>query len=193
MFDLLIHSFHICFSSGRVAAGKQPQEVRNTSYLQQSLIALLLPHQNRTKQSLRHNHTTSSFVDIWAVCCGVGVASMTRIANLSWVFWSLGHTIVAGIFGFGKLGRHSRFYEFHCSALCHDVSRSEIFAKMSSLLLVLEIAVFQSINKIHEHRWRLEHRPIWKPTALRWLNVPILWTWNNKAHLILCLLYQYVY
>ena len=30
-------------------------------------------------------------------------------------------------------------------------------------------------------------------TALRWLNVPVLWPWNDQAHLILCLLYQSVY
>jgi len=47
----------------------------------------------------------------------------------------------------------SGFYEFHSCELCREVSHRELFTKVSSLLLVLEIALFQSLHNIHDHSY----------------------------------------
>jgi len=50
---------------------------------------------------------------------------------------------------FGKVARHSQLYEFHSCAPCREVPRRELFAKITSLPLVLEITRFQSLTEIH--------------------------------------------
>jgi len=54
---------------------------------------------------------------------------------------------------------------------------------------MLAITAFGSLSRIHEHRWEMGQRPIWKPKALRCLKDPALWPWNDKVHTILSLLY----
>jgi len=43
--------------------------------------------------------------------------------------------MVAKISFFGEVAEHSRIYEFHKCALCSDVSRRKLFAKVMPLLL----------------------------------------------------------
>jgi len=57
-------------------------------------------------------------------------------------FLSGGRTIVAEISSFGDVARHSGLYEFHNCALCREVSHRELVAKIPSLPLALEIAIF---------------------------------------------------
>jgi len=46
-----------------------------------------------------------------------------------------------------EVALHSRFYEFDSSALCRQVSHRELFAKIPSLPLVVEIAFIQTLHK----------------------------------------------
>jgi len=50
------------------------------------------------------------------------------------------------------MARYAGLYEFHRSALGRQVSHSELFAKIPSLPLVAEIALFQSLPKVHDDR-----------------------------------------
>jgi len=47
-----------------------------------------------------------------------------------------------------RSGSRLRFYEFHSCSLCHAASHHELISKISSLPLILEIALFQSLLKI---------------------------------------------
>jgi len=73
------------------------------------------------------------------------------------------------------------------------VSRRELFAKLSSLLVALEITLFQTLSKIHDHRWGSEQRPIWKLTVLRRLKTPVFWPQRDQAHAEQPSPYQSVY
>jgi len=82
----------------------------------------------------------------------VGVASRTNLVNPG-TLSTHGRTNVAGNSRFGDEARYSELYEFHSCALCHEVSRRELFAKIPSLPLALGIAFFQSLSKIDdEHK-----------------------------------------
>jgi len=76
--------------------------------------------------------------------------------------------------------RHSGLYEFNRSALCRDVSCPQLFAKFPPLLLVLAIALFQLLPKIHDHRWGPEQRPISKLTALLFLKARVVSPQSDK-------------
>jgi len=54
---------------------------------------------------------------------------------------------------------------------------------------MLAITAFGSLSRIHEHRWEMGLRPIWKPKALWCLKDPALWPWNDEVHTILSLRY----
>ena len=88
-----------------------------------------------------------------------------------------------------EVARHSRLNKFHSCALRGEISRRELFAKIPSLPLVLEIAFFQSLARIHDYRWGSEQRL----TALRCLKTPVLWSRSLEVHAILCLLHQVAY
>ena len=67
-------------------------------------------------------------------------------------FRTHGRTNLAGISLFGEMVQHSWFYEFDSCALCREVSRRELFAKIQSLPLGLQIILFKSLPEIHDHR-----------------------------------------
>jgi len=66
-----------------------------------------------------------------------GTASRTRLANLSWAFWTYGRTNLAGISRFGEMAGYSGLYKIHSCALRREVSHHELFAKIPSLRLYL--------------------------------------------------------
>jgi len=125
---------------------------------QKSQVALLAAHQHGTKQGLKCSHATWSLVNSPLVYPTALASPIFRRT-----FWSHGRTNAAGISRFGgKVPRHSVLYEFHsCGTVLQSVTRHrELFANIPSLPLVLEIALFQSLHKIHDHRLGSEHRPI---------------------------------
>jgi len=66
-------------------------------------------------------------------------------------FWAYGQTIATDISLFrGESGSTFKLYEFHSCALCVEVSHDEHFAKIPFMLLILEIALFQTLPKIHD-------------------------------------------
>jgi len=70
----------------------------------QTLIAPLAPHNDGTKQGGRCNHTPPGPL---MGCFPVGVASMNRLANLSWGMLDTSRINVAvGIIRFGEVVRH---------------------------------------------------------------------------------------
>ena len=81
-----------------------------------------------------------------------------------------------------EVDRHSGLYEFNRSALFRDVSCPQLFAKVPPQPLVLAIALFQLLPKIHDHRWGPEQRPIYKLTALWCLKAAVAWPQSEKAH-----------
>ena len=108
---------------------------------------------------------------------GQALARFSSQHNLLWQyfsgkFWSQDRTNIAEISLFGEVARHSGLYAFHSCAICCEVARHELFAKISSLQLVLEIAHFQSYprsmsicesedrNKVRFKNW--QHCGVWK-------------------------------
>ena len=91
----------------------------------------------------------------------------------------------------------SGLYEFRSCALCCEVSHRELFAKIPSLTLALEItlipSIIQPLLKISDHRWGSKQKPIWKLTALRFLKASVSSPQTDKAHTELCLVYQSMY
>lgn len=84
----------------------------------------------------------------------VGVASRATPSNPSRGFWSCGQTIVAGISVFGKVIRNSGLHEFHscplcCKVLCYELFRYSCSWCFLSLMLVPEVALLQSLPKVH--------------------------------------------
>jgi len=93
-----------------------------------------------------------------------------------------------------KVAWDSDLYDNHNCALCHNVSHHELFAKMPSLLLIIQIAILQILPKIHEHlMWGSKQKPFEKLTAFWRLKAPISWTRNDKVDIILHLLKQSMY
>jgi len=88
---------------------------------------------------------------------------------------------------------HPGLYGFQTCGVCHEVSHWELFANIPSLPFVLLTVFFQSLPKIHDHRWGSAQRPIEKLKALRSLKAPVLSPWSNKAHAESRLLYQSAY
>ena len=54
------------------------------------------------------------------------------------------------------MSRHSRLYEFTSCALCREAPCPQLFANIPNLPLVLSIALFQSLSKIHDHSWKFK-------------------------------------
>jgi len=112
-----------------------------------------------------------------------GSARRNWLTNLSWAIldkllnWYIWDLI------FQKRGmtfRTSWILQLH--TLSWSVNHQELFAKIVFLQLIPQIALFQSLPKIHDHRWGLEQRPIWKLIALQCLKATILWLQSNTAH-----------
>jgi len=56
--------------------------------------------------------------------------------------------------------RHPGLHEFHSCALCREVRRRELFARIPSLPLALGAVFIQSLPKVHSHEGRSEQRPV---------------------------------
>jgi len=68
----------------------------------------------------------------------------------------MARTNIAGISLYGgEVDRPSELYEFHICEVCRQVSYRELFAKIPSLPLALEIVFFQSLPRIHDHEVRI--------------------------------------
>ena len=91
--------------------------------------------------------------------------------------------------------RHSGFYEFHSCALCREVSRRELFAKIPSLPLRRGITFFQSLPKIHDHvgedwnlqmRWKVKVYGVWKLPFCHYRAINLTQSW-------VCFTYRFLY
>jgi len=107
----------------------------------------------------------------------VGVGGRTCLANRYWdtlVTCPIHHSWDFSI----QKRRSSTFRALWISQLrtYREVSHREQLAKILFLTLVLEITLFQSLPKIHDHRWESEQ----KLTALRCLKAPVLWPQSDK-------------
>jgi len=69
----------------------------------------------------------------------VGVASRTCLANLSWDILDAWPNQRSWDISIQRSGSTYRIYEFNSCALCREVSRRELFAKIPSLPLALGI------------------------------------------------------
>ena len=137
---------------------------RNTSRLSAIFYRLADSTPRRDKSGLRYDHTTWSLVDNWA-CFRVGVASRSRLANVSWPYSGLvAEIIVAKTSLLGKAKSHSGFYEFHICALCRKASCRKLFANIQYLPLEFDIALCQPSlkgrNKDRLKNWQL--CDVWK-------------------------------
>ena len=148
------------FPLARVAGTEAPGGLEAHHDQPKSLIVLLVPYQDGTKQGRRCSHSTWSLVDFWPAFPCMGVASRICFAYLSWSILAHSGTNTAVISLFGEVAQHSELYEFQSCALCRKVSHRELFAKSQFLPLALGIALFQSLPKIHDHKWGSEQRPI---------------------------------
>ena len=195
LFQDIFHHFHVFFSfkEGREDSSSKRWLVAPHGQ-QQFRIVLLAPHQDGAKQGQKCSRFIWSLDDLWAAF-PVDVASRTS-SICRGAFWTHGWSNVAGISWLGwKVVPHSRLCEFQSSTLCREVSRRELFPKISSVPLVLGIVFFQSLPKIHDYRLWSEQRPCW--------NRQLCGVWNSsfislspqsdKAHAKLCLVYRSVY
>ena len=142
----------------RFAGAEATRGIKLSHGFQQSLILLIAAHQEGIKQDRGFNQATWSMLDHRAACPWLQPAGRAS-PIFSGEFLSGGRTIVAEISSFGDVARHSGLYEFHNCALCREVSHRELVAKIPSLPLALEIAIFHWLHKIHVHR-RSEQRLI---------------------------------
>jgi len=58
--------------------------------------------------------------------------------------------------GILDVASRSGFYEFHSCTLCREVPHRELFSTILSLLLALEIALYQSLPKIHAETYNTD-------------------------------------
>jgi len=154
--------FHILLSSQESQGEPAISWLEILYGFQQSLIILLAPHQDGTKQGQRRNRTSWPLVYLcvafpWVQAAGLASTIFAR------AFWSRGWTTVSAISLFrGERAPHSGRYEFHRCALPHEVARRYFFAKFLSVPLALGIVFFQALTKIHDHGWLSEQVPIQK-------------------------------
>jgi len=74
-----------------------------------------------------------------------------RCSHATWLIpgtlWTRGRTNIVGISLFGEVALPSELYELHICAICREVTRQWLFAKIVSLPLVLETALFSHYSK----------------------------------------------
>ena len=134
-----------------VRGGAAPEKLQIPYGFQQPLEVLLAPHQDHAKQIWGCNHTITPP----GSCSSSGPfshgCSQENLLHQSFMEHS-GHVDdLSETSRFGReVTRHSGLYEFHSCALCREVSNRELFAKITSLPLVFEIALFQcDFSNVH--------------------------------------------
>jgi len=140
----------------RVAGAATPEGLEIPHGQQQSQVVLLDPDQDGTKQGRRCNHASWLLVDLLGHFI-MGVASRTCLDNLSWDILNTRPKQRTWDLSIRRRGGSAfRTSLFRSCALCCEVSRRQFLAKSQFLPLVLEIVFFQSLPKIHDHRWGSE-------------------------------------
>ena len=86
-------------------------------------------------------------------CFPFGAVSRTRLPNISWyipVTWPNQPSLNLSI----HRENGSTYKDLRISQLCklREVSHRQLFAKIPSLLLVIDIVLFKSLPEIHDHR-----------------------------------------
>ena len=181
----LIH-FHALSSSQKNRLCRSPTRTRNNSRSTaiSDTVALLAPDQDRTKQGRRYSHSTPP--GTWTTSGTLSRGCSQQAMPFQSFLGHSGH-MAEPSWGLSIRKSGSTFVVLRISscALCREVSRRELFAKIPSLPLALEIILFKSLPEIHDHRWGSEQRPISKLTVLRCLKVLILWQQSTSVILVL--------
>jgi len=146
--NIFYTNFHPPSPLGRVAGTAAPGCVGKPHDHQQSQIDLLAPRQHRAKHVRSCSHSTWLLDDLWVAFPWIQSAVLGS-PIFAGKLWIPRRTNIAGNSRFGgDVTRHSLLYEFHNCTLCCEVSRLEILVKVPSLLLALDIALFQSFQRL---------------------------------------------
>jgi len=159
--------------------------------LQQPLIVLVVPHQD--KSGWRCNQDTWCLIDLWATFPWVSHQEY-NLANTSWGI--LATKVLLNIQGFTnflprfeeKLVNIRGFINFTAAHFCREIS---LFVNIPSLTFLPEIAL------LRDNRWRSEQRPIKNLKVFGWLLAKLAYshTWPDcdETHSVPSLFYQSVY
>jgi len=115
-------------------------------------------------------------------CFPVSVASRACHTNLSWDILDTWSNLQRWV-----LSPTYKVLQLHSCTFLQSATPWTL-CKSQCLSLVLEIALLQSLSKIHDRKLRSDQRPIRKMTALWCLKPLILWTQEFIAQVQLCLL-----